>query len=129
MGSNMSKPVTLDFLDRFAAAWNRHDIEGIVSMMTPDAVMHVSAGPHAMGRGMRGTQELRNGIAEMFKILPDAQWNGAKHFIAGDRGVTEWVFTATRPDGSKIESPGCDVFTFRDGLIAIKNSFRKQPSY
>jgi ketosteroid isomerase-like protein len=125
----MSKPITLEFLERFAAAWNRHDVEAIVSMMTPDAVMCISGGPTADGRRFTGREEMRVGIAEIFKSLPDAQWRNAKHFVADDRGVSEWTFTATRADGSKVEARGCDVFKFRDGLIALKDSFRKQPTY
>jgi hypothetical protein len=47
----MTKTVTVEFLDRFADAWNRHDIEEIVSMMTPNGIMYASAGPlrHAQG--------------------------------------------------------------------------------
>ena len=32
---------------------------------------------------------------------------------------------ATGKDGKAIEVRGCDIFTFRDGKIAVKNSFRK----
>jgi ketosteroid isomerase-like protein len=39
--------------------------------------------------------------------------------------VSEWTFAGTRLDGSRFEVNGCDVFTFRDGKIAIKNSYRK----
>src|SRR5829696_2383249 len=42
--------------------------------------------------------------------------------------VTEWVFAGTRDDGVRVEVQGCDVFTFRDGKIAVKNSCRKQRS-
>lgn len=125
----MSPGVSTAFLDDFADAWNRHDVEAIVSMMTSDAVMLTSAGPFAEGQGMKGHDALRLGIADLFKAMPDARWNGARHFVSGNRGVTEWVFTATRSDGSKVETPGCDVFTFRDGLIAVKDSYRKQPTY
>ena len=125
----MAAPVTTAFLDKFADAWNAHDVEMIVSMMTEDAVMFSSAGPFAAGEGMQGRAALRAGIAELFAAMPDARWNSARHFLHGDRGVTEWIFTATRPDGSAIKTPGCDVFTFRDGLIAVKDSFRKQPTY
>jgi ketosteroid isomerase-like protein len=45
--------------------------------------------------------------------------------VAADRGVSEWTFTGTMPDGQRVEVTGCDLFTFRDGRIAIKNSFRK----
>ena len=58
-------------------------------------------------------------------MFPDAQWHGAIHFIGGNRGVSEWTFAGTGLDGKKVEVNGCDVFTFRDGKIAIKNSYRK----
>jgi hypothetical protein len=35
------------------------------------------------------------------------------------------VLTATTPSG-KIDVQGCDVFTFRDGKIALKDSYLKQ---
>ena len=44
---------------------------------------------------------------------------------AGDRGVSEWTFTGTRSDGTRVEVNGCDLLTFRDGKIAVKNAFRK----
>ena len=39
--------------------------------------------------------------------------------------MSEWIFTGTRADGIRLEVNGCDVFTFRDGRIAVKNSYRK----
>ena len=125
----MNKQTTIDFLDRFADVWNRHDVQAIVSMMTPDAVMLMSGGPTAEGRSVSGREALLSDISAFFQSMPDAQWRNARHFIAGDRGVTQWTFTATRTDGSKVDSMGCDVFTFRDGLIAIKDSYRKQTTY
>lgn len=125
----MANEVTPAFLDRFADAWNHHDVEGILSMMTDDCVMYMSAGPDADGLKLSGKSAIRASIEQAFKGLPDARWNGATHFIAGDRGVTQWTFTATRPDGSKIRSVGCDVFVFRDGLVAVKDSYRKQTTY
>ena len=125
----MSNSVSIDFLDRFAHAWNLHDVETIVSMMTLDAIFLMNGGATVEGRRVSGREELRKDISAFFKSMPDARWNEAKHFIVGDLGVTQWVFTATRSDGSKVESKGCDVFTFRDGLIAVKDSYRKQPAY
>jgi taurine dehydrogenase small subunit len=54
-----------------------------------------------------------------------AHWGNAQHFVCGDRGVSEWTFTGTRADGSRVEVHGCDLFSFRDGRIALKNSYRK----
>jgi hypothetical protein len=39
--------------------------------------------------------------------------------------VSEWTFTGARTDGTRVEVYGCDLFTFRAGKIALKNSYRK----
>jgi len=116
--------VTPAYLDAFAAAWNQHDVDAILSMMTPDCVFEASRGPDVKGTVYVGQDEVRQGIEEVFETFPDARWTGASHFLAGDRGVSEWVFTGTGPNG-RVEVQGCDVFTFRDGKIAVKNSYRK----
>jgi taurine dehydrogenase small subunit len=117
---------TFAFLDAFANSWNRHDTAAILAAMTDDCVFETSFGPTVAGTRYVGQAETQRGIEDVFKQFPDALWNGPRHFIAGDRGVTEWVFTGTRSDGTRVEVQGCDVFTFRDGKIAVKNSYRKQ---
>jgi hypothetical protein len=42
--------------------------------------------------------------------------------------VSEWTFTGTRTDGTRVEVQGCDLFTFRAGKILLKNSYRKNRS-
>jgi ketosteroid isomerase-like protein len=115
----------LALLDRFAAAWNRHDLEALMSMMTADCVFEASAGPDVEGQRSSGPEAVRAAYAAVFAIFPDARWANPRHFIAGDRGVSEWTFSGTRRDGTRVEVNGCDLFTFRDGRIAIKNSYRK----
>jgi ketosteroid isomerase-like protein len=126
MEAPMPEAVSIAFLDGFAAAWNRHDTDAILSMMTEDCIFEASRGPDVNGMVYRGRDAVRHGIEDVFATFPDARWNGPRHFIAGDRGVSEWIFTATGPDGARVEVQGCDVFTFRDGKIAVKNSYRKQ---
>ena len=126
MDARMVSTVFLSLLDDFAAAWNRHDTDTILSMMTEDCVFETSRGPDVKGTVYAGQGEVRLGIEEVFATFPDARWNRPRHFIAGDRGISEWVFTATGPDGARVEVQGCDVFTFRNGKIAVKNSYRKQ---
>jgi steroid delta-isomerase-like uncharacterized protein len=118
--------MSIELLDAFADAWNRHDTSVILSMMTSDCIFETSRGPEVKGTVYSGQEEVRRGVEEVFTTFPDAQWNNPTHFIAGDRGVSEWVFTGTGPDGARVEVQGCDVFTFRDGKIAVKNSYRKQ---
>jgi len=35
---------------------------------------------------------LKQHLRAVFEQFHDARWSGPKHFIAGDRGVTEWGF-------------------------------------
>jgi steroid delta-isomerase-like uncharacterized protein len=117
--------VTVADLQAFADAWNQHNAEALMSFMTEDCVFEASAGSEVCGRSYVGREAVRAGFSEVWKTYPDAQWLSPRHFVCGDRGVSEWTFAGTRADGSRIEVNGCDVFTFRDGKIALKNSYRK----
>ena len=112
-------------LQAFADAWNRHDVDALMSFMTEDCVFESSAGPEVCGTRYIGFDSVRGGFAEVWATFPDAHWANARHFVVGDRGVSEWTFTGTRTDGTRVEVRGCDLFVFRDGKIALKNSFRK----
>ena len=122
------RQVTVEFLDSFAEAWNRHDTETIMAAMTEDCVFEASAGVGVKGTVYDGERQVRRGVESVFEQFADARWSNPTHFVAGERGVTEWVFSGTREDGVRVEVQGCDVFTFRDGKIAVKNSYRKQRS-
>jgi steroid delta-isomerase-like uncharacterized protein len=112
-------------LEAFADAWNRHDVDALMSMMTDDCVFEASAGRMIDGERHEGRPAVRAAYAAVFEQYPDAHWGNARHFVSGERGVSEWIFTGTSTDGRRVEVNGCDLFTFLDGKIAIKNSFRK----
>ena len=123
--SEENPEVTPEVLQAFADAWNRHDVDALMSFMTDECVFEASGGPEAWGTRYVGRDAVRAGYAEVWSTFPDAQWGNARHFVSGDRGVSEWTFTGTRTDGSRVEVNGCDLFTFQDGKIAVKNSYRK----
>ncbi len=124
----MNTVVTIDTLQEFADAWNRHDVDTLMSFMTRDCVFEASAGSEVCGARYVGVEAVRAAFAEVWTVFPDAHWGHARHFVAGDRGVSEWTFAGTHTDGTRVEVHGCDVFTFRDGKIALKNSYRKTRS-
>ncbi|MBW7925444.1 MAG: nuclear transport factor 2 family protein [Burkholderiaceae bacterium] len=117
--------VTVADLQAFADAWNRHDAPALMGFMADDCVFEASAGPEVCGTRYVGREAVEAGFRDVWKTYPDAQWRSPRHFVCGDRGVSEWTFTGTRVDGTRVEVNGCDVFTFRDGRIALKNSYRK----
>ena len=120
-----NKDVTKDFLQSFADAFNAHETKAIMSHMTVDCVFEASAGPDVDGQKFIGQEQVKKAFEDVFATFPDAHWGNPRHFILGDRGFTEWIFTGTKKDGTKLEVTGCDLFTFKDGKIAIKNSYRK----
>ncbi len=117
--------VTTDVLQAFADAWNRHDVDALMSFMTEDCVFESSAGADVCGTRYLGREAVRAGFAEVWAVFPDAHWANACHFVHGEHGVSEWTFTGTRADGTRAEVHGCDLFTLRGGKIALKNSYRK----
>ena len=112
-------------LEEFADAFNRHDLDALMAMMTSDCVFEASAGNDVDGQRHVGQDAVRAAFAAVFEQYPDAHWGGARHFVHGDRGVSEWTFTGTRADGTRVEVHGCDLLTSRDGKIALKNAYRK----
>jgi steroid delta-isomerase-like uncharacterized protein len=123
--SNVIPVVTTEMLQAFADAWNRHDVDALMSFMTEDCVFEASAGNDVCGTRYVGCEAVRASFAEVWATFPDAQWDNARHFVSEERGVSEWTFTGTRADGMRVEVHGCDLFTFRDGRISLKNSYRK----
>lgn len=120
-----NKNVTEDLLQTFTDAFNAHDVKAIMSHMTDDCVFKTSAGSNFDGEKFTGQEQVKKAFEDVFATFPDAYWGNSKHFISGDRGFSEWVFTGTKLDGTKVEVTGCDLFTFKNDKIAIKDSFRK----
>ena len=117
--------VTAATLAAFGDAWNRHDLDGLMGFMSDDCVFQTAAGPDACGVRHVGAQAVRLAFAAAWATLPDAQWRNGQYFVQGDFGVSQWTFTGTSADGSRVETDGVDLFTFRDGKITLKNAFRK----
>jgi len=123
--THLRNAVTVEFLEAFADAWNRHDLAALMTAMTDDPVFESSSGPDVDGMRYEGWDQVREGFAAVFSAFPDARWDNARHVVCGNRGLSEWTFSGTRGGGVRVEVHGCDVFTFEDGKIAVKDSYRK----
>ena len=123
--SKTKDPVTVATLAAFSAAWNRHDIDSLMSFMSDDCVFQTAAGPESYGARHEGHSAVKAAFESAWINFPDAQWINDRHFVHDNFGVSEWTFTGTAADGSRVEADGVDVFTFKDGKIQLKNVFRK----
>ena len=109
----------------FLAAFNRHDVDAIMSYFVEDCEFDTPRGPAPFGRRLRGKKEVREGIAARFEGIPDVSYDDDVHWAAGDRGVSEWTLRGTSTDGEHIEVRGCDLFVFEGDKLKRKDSYWK----
>ena len=109
------------FLEASADAWNRHDVDAIMASMTKDCVFVTSGGDR-----FEGQESVREIFVDIIGSFEDLRFEDPNHFADGERGLSEWTFCGTdTEDGEQMEIEGCDPFTFRDGLIAVKNTYEE----
>ncbi|WP_429132709.1 nuclear transport factor 2 family protein [Ensifer sp. 4252] len=117
--------MTATDLSNLFDAFNRHDIDGVMSFFADDCVFNTVAGSEAHGTRVEGAGQIATAFSGVWQTMPDAHWAHHSHFVHGDRAVSEWTFSGTNADGSRIEAEGCDLFTLSDGKIVRKQAFRK----
>lgn len=120
--------MSLALLHAFAEAYNRHDLDALLGMVTEDCVFEMAAGAEPWGARHAGKAALRQALPWAWHHWPDARWDDAVHVVAGERGFSEWTFRGTDAEGRRTEVRGVDLFLLRDGLIARKDSYRKARS-
>ncbi len=121
----MTRDETLSLMQRHADAWNAHDADALLNMMTDDCIYDASAGPGPQGAHFQGHTALRPAFEAIWTTFPDARWDEAAHVLDGEIGFTTWVFRGTKADGSKVEVKGLDLLRFRGGNICHKDTYRK----
>ena len=112
-------------LKRVLEAFNRHDLDAIMSFFTDDCVLHMPRGPAPSGRRAVGKDAVRSLLGTRFEGIPDVHYGDDRRFVAGNRGVSEWLLTGTARSGERIEVRGCDLFEFRGDKISRKDSYWK----
>lgn len=115
----------VEILRGILAAFNRHDLDGIMEFFASDCVFESPQGPERWGRRFEGKAEVREGLGARFRGIPDVRYGDDDHFVSGNRGASEWTLTGTTVEGERIEVRGCDFWTFGGDKIVRKDSFWK----
>jgi len=114
-----------EVLVRMLDAFNRHDLDAIMSLFVDDCVFDSPRGPDPWGRRFVGPAEVRDGLGARFRGISDVHYGDGSHFVLGEHGASEWTLTGTTLDGDRLEVRGCDLWTFRGDKIVRKDSFWK----
>ena len=123
----IGKEADVSMLRAFLDAFNRHDLDEIMSYFSDDCIFDMPRGPSPFGTRYQGKTGVRGGLATRFTGIPNVHYGDDRHFVSssGDRGASEWLLTGTTTTGQKIEVRGCDLFEFKDGKIRVKDSYWK----
>ena len=120
---------TVSSADSLAAlfdAFNRHDTDGVMAFFADDCVFYAVAEKEVYGTKMEGAEATAKAFCGVWGTMSDAHWDHYGHFVHAERAISEWTFSGTNADGSRVEAQGTDLFTLRDGKIVIKQALRKQ---
>jgi len=121
----MSEHMTVELLKAFLDAFNRHDLDAIMTYFADECVFYMPRGPSPRGDRYVGKDEVRAGLAKRFMGIPDVHYGEDQHWVCGDVGVSEWTLTGTSVSGQRLEVRGIDLLEFAGGKITRKDSFWK----
>jgi steroid delta-isomerase-like uncharacterized protein len=121
----MSEPVTVQLLQAFLDAFNRHDLDAIMDFFADECVFYMPRGAVPRGDVFMGKAAVRAGLAKRFEGIPDVHYGEDQHWACGNFGVSEWTLTGTSTSGKRLAVRGVDLLEFVDGRITRKDSFWK----
>lgn len=121
----MTKTLTPQDLSETFDAFNRHDVEGVMTHFADDCVFYTVGGDEVYGGKVEGAKAIAEAFSGVWAGMTDAHWDHHSHFVQSDRAVSEWTFSGTGADGMRVEAQGADLFTLRDGMIIVKQALRK----
>jgi len=110
---------TLATIERFNEAFNRHDVDGVMALMTDDVVFE-NTSPQPDGARHEGQAAVRAFWQQFFSSSPAAHFETEEIIPAGDRCTVRWRYSWG--DG---HIRGVDLFRVRDGKVAEKLSYVK----
>ena len=112
-------------LHGLAAAFNAHDIDGVMSFFAPDCSLDMPRGTEPHGTRFQGIEQVKKGLMMRFESTPDVHYSDLEHFVSGNCGMSKWLLTGTKLNGEKVRVRGCDFYTFRSGRVVRKDSYWK----
>lgn len=115
---------TVDTIRSFVAAFDRHDVDAIMALMTPDCVFENTC-PPPDGERFAGQDAVREVWARLFREAPDADFETEEIVALGDRCIVRWLFRWGTGSAGEGHIRGIDLFRVRDGKVAEKLSYVK----
>ena len=110
---------TLDTIERFNEAFNLHDVDAVMALMTGDVVFE-NTSPPPDGERFEGQAAVRAFWEQFFASSPQAHFVAEDIVAGGDHCAVRW-----RDDWGSGHVRGVDLFRVRGGKVAEKLSYVK----
>ena len=123
MEAEAATAATIEAIERFNAAFNRHDVDAVMAAMTDDCVFEATSPPD--GQRFEGQAAVRAAWEGFFGSSPDAAFETEEMFAVGDRCVVRWRYQWTDAQGQAGHIRGIDLFRVADGKVAEKLAYVK----
>ena len=117
--------ITISLLESITDAYNRNDIDDVMSFFDEDAVFDHAAGSDINGTRFAGSENIRKVFQGLFENVESVRWDTIDTRIVGDKAYCEFHRVAKLKSGEVQDFLSIDVLTFRDGLIIHKDTFYK----
>ena len=117
-------PWQTELLDDFNIAFNRHDVDGMMALMTEDCIFE-NTYPPPDGTRYLGKVAVREFWEEFFRTSQQAHIEIEETFIGTDWAAQPWTYRWVDERGNAGHVRGVDLFQFRKGKIAEKLSYVK----
>lgn len=114
---------TLEAVDKFNEAFNRHDADRLAALLTDDTVFEDTA-PAPDGRRIEGKAAVSEFWRGWFARNAEARFETEEAIVSGNKMIVRWVYRKMR-NGQPWHLRGVDIFTVRDGKVAAKLAYVK----
>lgn len=123
--ANMSKvEAAIRMVLEFNEAFNRHDVPGMMKLMSDDCVFENTA-PAPDGTTYSGKEAVTQFWVGFFRESPHAHIEIEEIFGLGNHCIMRWRYEWKDADGSIGHVRGVDIFQVREGFIYKKLSYVK----
>jgi ketosteroid isomerase-like protein len=122
----IDKAEALEVLKVFGRAFNKADVDGILGCVTDDFEWRLADGPDAPdAKVLKGSDEVRAALESRGDKYKSIKFSETELFYADEQVIGRFRATGEYADGRPLDVRGIDIYDFRDGKIAVKDSYWK----
>lgn len=108
----------------FNEAFNRHDVAGMMSLMSEDCVFE-NTDPAPDGTTYSGKEAVTKFWQDFFRESPHAHIDIEEIFSAGNHCIMRWKYSWVDSAGQSGHVRGVDIFREKEGFLSEKFSYVK----